>query len=94
METSRLTVPLVKGSVLHSQRLTPVAPWQNPGLGPRQVNESPVRSPSALPDCSSVLRIPGDIGRHKGFPHETCDNNPCSVLPDLGDSAPIGSADG
>jgi hypothetical protein len=68
-ETPRLTMSLMKGSVRHSQRLvTPAAPWQNPGLGPRGANELPARSPSALPDCSSVPRIPGGISKYKGFP--------------------------
>jgi len=87
-ETPRLTMSLVKGSVPHPQRLTPAAPGQNPGPGPRGANESPVWSSSALPNCSSVLRIPGDISKHKRPPPETCANDSPSVSQDLDDSAP------
>jgi hypothetical protein len=88
-ETPRLTMLLVKGSVLHSQRsVTPAVPWQNPGLGPRGANELPVRSPSALQNCSSVLRIPGGISKHNAPPPETCANDPPSVSQDSDDSAP------
>lgn len=91
VETHRLIVSLVKDSVPHSQRSTPAAPWQDPGFSPRRVNESPVRSPSTLPDCSFVPRIPGDISKRQGSPPpEICANDPLPALQDLCDSVPLG----
>jgi hypothetical protein len=83
---SRLTVFLIKDSVLPPQPLSPAAHLQNPGLSPCRASASPMSSPSAVPDSSSVPPIPGDASRYKEF---ATHDDPHSVLKDLWKSASL-----
>ena len=89
VELSRLTVLLIKDTVLPSQQLSPAAHLQNPGLSPRRASESSMSSPSALPDSSSIPPIPGGASRNKEFSSQICADDPHSVLQGQCESASL-----
>jgi hypothetical protein len=76
----RLTVSLIKDSVLESQLLPYTAHYSDPDH--RRAGEPPLPSSPAIPDGSPSPSLPGDINKCKGFPVQTRPNDPPSVLRD------------
>jgi hypothetical protein len=87
VELACLTVSLIKASVLGSQPSPPAAHWQDPGPSGFRASNSPLPSSPAIPDCSPLPPIPGDISKRKGFSTQVCAKDP---LQDLRDSAQLG----